>query len=76
MQLNMAPIPAPVYFDHQLTLRGVPLALRVFPGNNVFTLSSGRPLKPAEQQAFVKYLKDEGFFDNPMTGDETDQVTI
>jgi len=76
MHLNMAPIPAPVYFDHQLTLRGVPIALRVFPANNVFTLSSGRALSPAEQQAFVKYLKSEGFFDNPITGDESDKVTI
>lgn len=73
---NMAPQLLPMHFERQLTLRGVQLMLRVFPMNNSFTLSSSRPLAPGEQQAFVKYMKDEGFFDNPINGDETDQVSI
>lgn len=73
---NMAPQLVPMYFDRQLTLRGVQLMLRVFPMDNSFTLSSSRPLTPPEQQSFVKYMKDEGFFDNPITGDESHEVTI
>lgn len=73
---DMAPQLVPMYFDRQLTLRGVHLLLRVFPMNNSFTLSSSRPLAPGEQRVFVKYMKDEGFFDNPINGDETDQVSI
>lgn len=72
----MAPQLVPTYFDRQLTLRGVNLILRVFPLNNAFTLSSSRPLSPSEQQLYVKYMKDEGFFDNPITGDESQEVSL
>ena len=72
---NMAPPLVPQYFDHQLTIRGVQLAIRVFPMNNSFTLSSTRPLTEKERVTYVRYMKNEGFFDNPVTGDETSEVS-
>lgn len=68
MRPDMLPQPALVYFDRALTIRGVDIALRVFPAANTFTFNSSRVLTPQEKVAFAQYMRNEGFLDDPSPG--------
>jgi hypothetical protein len=59
------PPEAQVYFDRTLTIRGVNIALRVFPTANTFTFSASRNLTMAEKASFANYMRAEGFMDDP-----------
>ena len=49
--------------------------LRVFT-NNTFAFSAGRSLSETEKQMILRYLKEEGFLDNPITGESATDATL
>lgn len=77
MQFDTFPQTPPLdHFDRELTIRGVQLALRVFPMSNTFVFQTNRPVSDKEKAFFVNYLKAEGFLDNPTTGEEAQSVAF
>ena len=75
MRPDMIPSTSPViYFDRTLKIRGVDVYLRVFPTANTFTFNTSRTLSPAEKVSFAQYMQNEGFLDDPASGNFSDQI--
>ena len=67
-EMPMPPQFPPQYFDHSLRICGVNVLLRIFPLNNSYVFQTDRELSKAEFTYFKNYLRREGYFDNPITG--------
>lgn len=57
------------HFDRSLRISGVDVLLRVFPLNGQFMFQTSRVISDKEKDVFIQYMKNEGFLDNPITGE-------
>lgn len=68
--------PGPPYFEHKLKIRGVGVALRVFPMVSQFMFQTNRKISEEERAYVANYLQQEGFLDNPITGEVADTLNF
>lgn len=73
---ELPPQTPPQYFDRTLRIKGVDISLRVFPFENKFVFQTQQPLSEGEKAMFSRYLQNEGFLDNPITGAAPQQVIL
>lgn len=73
---EMLPQQIPAYHDRSLRIRGVDVALRIFTKDGQFVFQTSRPLSHGEKIVFASYMKNEGFLDDPISGDFADQITV
>lgn len=74
---NMLPLPPSLpHFDHRLRIRGVEVALRVFPTVSQFIFNTDKKISPVEKEYLAHYMQFEGFLDNPVTGEMADIINL
>jgi hypothetical protein len=57
------------FIEYNLNVMKLPVVLRVVPSQNHFCFHTPRELTEQEKQVITGYLRQEGFLDNPYTGE-------